>query len=211
MQVKQFVFNPLQVNSYLLYSGEDAVLIDPAMMGDQEKKEIKEFVRENSLNLTKVLYTHGHMDHVSGSAWLKSTFGAKIYGSKKDDMLLSTAVEHGKAFGLQVEKPAEIDENITEGTEIEVGEESIECIPVPGHSPGGFSFVHHESASVFCGDSVFAGSIGRTDLPGGDYDILLRSIKEKILKLPAHYKLFPGHGESTSIEEELKTNPFFGI
>ncbi|MFW5767728.1 MAG: MBL fold metallo-hydrolase [Bacteroidota bacterium] len=210
MLIKMFTFNPFQVNTCILsdQSG-NAIVIDPAMMDSSEQEEFRNFVESNNLQLKAMLFTHGHVDHIAGSAWVEREFGISPQGHRDDIPLLQTAEAHARSFGLEIEKPAELKHFLSHGDSLRTGNINLEIRHVPGHSPGGLAFIVHDEKIVFCGDSLFAGSIGRTDLPGGNYDQLILSVREQLLSLPDEYQLISGHGPASSIGHEAKNNPFF--
>ncbi len=209
MHIKRFVFNPFQVNTYLLSDNDgNALVIDPAMMDEHENTQFTSWLKEHKLQLNRMLLTHGHVDHISGTAFLKSQFEIPAEGHNADAFLLASAESHARSFGLETIPPAPLEKNVTDGQKISCGTIELEARHVPGHSPGSLAFIHHESKSVFCGDALFAGSIGRTDLPQGDYDQLIASIKTTLLSLADEYTVYPGHGPESSIGAEKMTNPF---
>ncbi len=209
MQIKTFVFNPFQVNTYLIYDNKKkAILIDPAMMSSVERYEFKEYVEKHQIKLNKVLFTHGHIDHIAGSAWIKKEFGLSPAAHPADDFLINTAEAHAQSFGIEIEHPAAVSKKIEHGDTIQSSNITLHCRLVPGHSRGSIAFLNNESRSVFNGDTLFAGSIGRTDLPGGNYDELIHSIKEQLMSLTPDFTLYPGHGPKSSIANEMADNPF---
>lgn len=209
MQIKRFVFNPFQVNSYLLFDEtKEAILIDAAMIDSQEENSFSDFVSKNNLDLKALLNTHGHMDHIAGTNWIKQEYNISPQGHESDDILISSAEEHAKSFRLNITKPENIKQHLTENSTIFFGKQKLEIRHIPGHSLGGLAFIHHESKSIFCGDSLFQNSIGRTDLPGGNYEELISAIKEQLLTLPNDYTLYPGHGPESNIGYEKSNNPF---
>ena len=165
------------------------------------------FVELMDLQPEVVLVTHGHFDHVGAVAALKKKTGAKIYLHEQDVNKLSTARRQGLMFGLSVPDPPPPDILVADGDLITYEEEAFRVAHTPGHTPGCVSYIMKKMA--FVGDLIFAGSIGRTDLPGGDYDALIRAVREKIFVLPEETVLYPGHGPPTTVGHEKKTNPFF--
>jgi hydroxyacylglutathione hydrolase len=209
MQIKRFVFNPFQVNSYLLFDEtNEAILIDAAMMDASEMKIFDTFLRDKNLMLKALYNTHGHMDHIAGTKWIKEQYMIHPQGHPADNELISTAQAHAKAFGFFIEKPEPVREYLADGQILHFGNQEIEVRHIPGHSPGGLAFVHHKQKLIFSGDSLFQSSIGRTDLPGGNMDTLIIAIKTKLFSLDTDYTVFPGHGPETSIKQELEENPY---
>jgi glyoxylase-like metal-dependent hydrolase (beta-lactamase superfamily II) len=190
----------------------EAALIDP---GD-EVEELLAIVSRRRLAVKHILLTHAHVDHVSGVARARSGLGASVYLHPDDRFLYDAALDQAKFFGLFVEAPPPIDRFYTDHPEIVFGRYTIHVRHTPGHSPGGVC-LHvagppETSGAVppklFVGDTLFAGSIGRTDLPGGDYDTLIRSIREVLFPMGDEAEVYPGHGPKTTIGEERRTNPF---
>ncbi len=209
MHVKTFIFNPFQVNTYLIYDDNNTgLVIDPGMMHTEEQNEFKTYIETHGIKLNKVLLTHGHIDHIAGTAWIKKEYGLSPTADAADNFLINAAEMHAEAFCIQIDTPASVKNKLKHGDTIEVGNIKLQCRLVPGHSPGSTAFVDHESKSIFSGDALFAGSIGRTDLPGGDYDTLIHSIQEQLISLPPDYTIYPGHGPKSSVQHEKANNPF---
>lgn len=209
MQIQAFTFNPFSENTYVLYdeTGE-AVLLDPGCAFPEEEKELVEFIAEKKLTVKKILLTHAHIDHILGCRFISKTFGAGIYMHKEDLFLLQRATDIGQMYGVPIAVPPAPEAFLNQGDVFCFGNSHLEVRFTPGHSPGSISFIHHESCSVFSGDVLFSGSIGRTDLPGGSMDVLLNSICAQLLSLPDAYKIFSGHGPVTDIGMEKRQNPF---
>lgn len=204
MNFETFVVGPLQVNCYLLYDEEgNALVIDAGDNG----AEILERVNALGLKLKMVISTHGHFDHVGANGYLKEKTGAKLLIHEGDRNLLKYAPQAAASFGLSVQEPPEADEYISDGQMIECGSIRLKVVHTPGHSPGGVSLLAEHI--LFTGDTLFAGSIGRTDLPSGVHEQLLKSIREKLFPLGDTIEVQPGHGPSTSIGHEKRFNPFF--
>lgn len=209
MNVKTFICNPFQVNSYLVYDQEGkSVLIDPAFADDKEKDDVKAFLSGNNLQLDKVWLTHGHVDHVMGANFVKEEWGLTPQMNKQDLFLLEQAEEFAALFNLSVQKPPVPD---LFGEEMEMQSWNgfvVDFIHVPGHSPGSIGYFFKEEKILFAGDALFRQGIGRTDLPGGDYHTLINSIKDKLMVLPGETVIYSGHGPSSTIDEEKQSNPF---
>lgn len=205
MKVRCIAVGPLQVNCYLAACERtgDAVAIDP---GD-EAPLIVEAIDRGGFTLRHVLLTHCHADHVGGINGLVEKHPAPIAMHEADRSMLDSAVEHGRLFGLQIEAPPPPDNYLVEGDLVKFGEESLKVLHTPGHSPGGICFLG--AAEIFVGDTLFAGSIGRFDFPGGSYETLIEGISSKILTLPEDVIVYPGHGPATNVGQEKRTNPFF--
>lgn len=210
MKIEIFVNNPWQENTFLLYdeTGE-AILIDCGCIRDTEKEKILSFLEANDLKLVKLINTHLHIDHVFGVQFIKDRFGFSTCANKADEYLLAEAPSYSQALGMQkIEQPPAIEEHIGDGDIIRFGNTKLLALHTPGHSPGGMCYYSEEDMVVFVGDTLFSGSIGRTDLPGGSMKDLISGIKSKLLVLPGKVKVYTGHGPSTSIEYEKHHNPF---
>jgi glyoxylase-like metal-dependent hydrolase (beta-lactamase superfamily II) len=200
----RLVVGPLQVNCFILADEKtkEAVVIDP---GD-DAQEILKIIQDKSLKVKYIVITHGHFDHVGANKALKDATGAELLIHEGDAPVMASASQHSQAFGLNTQSSPRADRYVKHGDIINAGEVSLQVLHTPGHSPGGISLL--DQGMVFTGDSLFAGSIGRTDLPGGDLMTLIRSIKTNLMSLPDDTKVFCGHGPATTIGEERKENPF---
>jgi glyoxylase-like metal-dependent hydrolase (beta-lactamase superfamily II) len=210
MTIKTFTFNPFQENTYIIHDEtKEAVIIDAGCFSDAEKRVLKNYIEENKLKLKRVINTHLHIDHQFGNKFVFDTFGITPEASADDTFLLENIVNQTRSFGLHLEEAAQaLGGYIKDNQEIKVGNVTLTALSVPGHSPGGIAFYSKKEGVLFSGDVLFQGSIGRTDLPGGNYSTLIRSIKERILPLPDSTVVYTGHGTSTTIGEEKKNNPF---
>lgn len=198
---------PLEVNCYIVTDGhsEEAVVIDPGGDGDR----IEELLRGKGLRPVALVDTHGHFDHIGGNAYLMSAFPGIDLCLHGDDLpYLRAAREHADYWNMPFEDSPEPTRLLHGGELVRAGSLELEVIHTPGHSPGGISL--HIPGHVFTGDALFSGSIGRTDLPGGDYARLVSSIREGILVLPGDTVVHPGHGPETTVREETLHNPFLG-
>ncbi len=205
MRICTFALGPLETNCYLLHSDTEAVAIDPG--GDPAT--VLSYLEKRSLKLTHILNTHFHFDHVLGNAALSEATGAPIMASKADAYLLRGEFGSGGSFGLPPVPPFEY-QPLEEGRVTLLGQ-SCSMLHTPGHTLGSLSFYWPSSSALFAGDVLFYRSIGRTDLPGGDSDTLRSSIQEKLFLLPPSTVVYPGHGPSTTIEDERRSNPYFGL
>lgn len=210
IQIKTFIFNPFQENTYLLYDEtKEAVVIDPGCYNNQEEDELVSFINDNELKLVRLLNTHCHIDHVLGNRFVKEKFNLQLEANKEDEILAKNAKSHGATFGIQMQEEApDIDVYLNEGDQIKFGNSTLEIVHVPGHSPGSIVFYNKNEQFMIVGDVLFNDSIGRTDLPGGNYDLLASGIKGKLFPLGDDMKVFPGHGTYTTIGKERRTNPF---
>jgi len=210
MTIKTFIFNPIQENSYLVYDETlEAVVIDAGCISKVEKRALKQYMEDNNLTLKRVLNTHLHFDHQFGNRFLFETFGIKPEAGKEDEYLLENVIAQTRSFGLDVDEEAQpLGGYIIENHEIKFGNSSFTAFHVPGHSPGSMAYYAEKDGVLFAGDVLFRGSIGRTDLPGGDYATLIQSITQKLLPLPDSTVVYSGHGPQTTIGFEKKNNPF---
>lgn len=204
MDVRTVPVGPFQANCYLVRSGDDVIVVDPGA----EPERLAALLDAWGQTPRAVVLTHAHVDHVGGVAGLVDRFGCPVYLHAADLPLYERAPEHGAMFGVRVEAPPPPDNWLEHGQALAFGALALEVRHAPGHSPGGVVLVAESEA--FVGDCVFAGSIGRTDLPGGDTETLLRSIQEQILTLPPATILYSGHGPVTTVEAEAESNPFVG-
>ena len=210
MTIKIFTFNPFQENTYLLFDEtKEAVLIDAGCITETEKLTLKRFIDENGLTLKRLINTHLHLDHQFGNKFVADTFGLLPEANQQDEFLLANVVEQARSFGFSVEEEAQaLGAYINEDDEIKFGNCSLKAIHVPGHSPGSLAFYSEKEGVVFAGDVLFRNSIGRTDLPYGDYATLILSITKKLLPLPDSTVVYCGHGPSTTIGSEKNSNQY---
>jgi len=203
--VEHLVVGPLQSNCYVVgdESSGEAVIIDPGDDGDM----ILAAVRRRQWKVVAILNTHAHFDHTGANGTVVGETGAPLMIPKGDAGHLDQAHLAANLYGLTVERSPGADRILDEGDVIRIGDEEIRVLSTPGHTAGGASFL--TSAGIFTGDALFAGSIGRTDLPGGDYETLIGSIRENILSLPDNTPVYPGHGPATSVGRERTENLFF--
>ncbi|MEI7484605.1 MAG: MBL fold metallo-hydrolase [Ignavibacteriota bacterium] len=211
MKIKTFTVNPFQMNSYLYYceNTKEGVIIDPGYETKYEQDDLLEHINGNNIRINYILMTHGHIDHILGNGFAVDNFAVPSYLHKDDLFLYERGVEQAVLYGVQIPPLPEIKDFIDERLKIKVGNNELNFIHTPGHSPGGVCIVDHSERVVFCGDVVFQSSIGRTDLPGGDYETLISSINVNLFsKCSDEYKLYPGHMDSTTVGEEKKSNPY---
>jgi len=205
VQVHTLVVGRLQTNCYILASKGEALVVDP---GD-EATRILRYVNDLKAKLKTIVATHTHFDHVLGVTELKTQTGAPFMIHRDDLEILEAMQERGRMFfGLKVPAPPKVDNFLRDGDSLKFGDEILKVLHTPGHSPGSISLVG--DGYVITGDALFNQSIGRTDLPGGDFDTLINSIKSKLFALPDDTMVYPGHGPETSIGDEKLANPFVG-
>ena len=209
-QMKIFVFNPFQENTFLLYDEtKECVIIDAGCNEEHEFQQVDNFLQENNLKLMYIINTHCHIDHIMGNSYLVKKYGVESIAHKYDMPLLERSNDMAMAFGFNVQQPPVPNKFVQEGDEITFGNTNLKVIHVPGHSPGSIVLYNEHEKYLIAGDVLFSGGIGRADLPGGDYETLIKGIQEKLFSLNGDIVVYPGHGESTSIEKERTSNPFF--
>ena len=210
MHISVSAVAPFFKNGYLVTCERtrEAVLIDP---GD-EVDELLEAARDLRANVTQILLTHAHLDHVTGVARAKSALKVPVWLHKDDLFLYERTVDQGRMFGIAVEQPPPVDRFYQPGEVVRFGDYQVDVLPTPGHCPGGVCLAigraDSEERELFVGDTLFSGSIGRTDLPGGDLDTLLASIRNVLFAFPDDTLVHSGHGPDTTIGVERRTNPF---
>jgi len=209
VKIEKFVVNPLGENSLVLSdeSGE-CIFIDPGFYYEEEHEEIRNYIRENQLTPVKIVNTHCHFDHILGVDFIRNEYGIPFYAHSGDNFWVEKAKEQGRMFGFNIEEVQPIDHFLQEGDIIQFGNTELEVIHVPGHSPGHLVFYNRKESILIAGDVLFYGSIGRTDLVGGDHQTLIDGIKNKLFSLPDETKVYCGHGPETTLGFEKKTNPF---
>ncbi|MBX7124102.1 MAG: MBL fold metallo-hydrolase [Cyclobacteriaceae bacterium] len=212
LQLKSFTFNPFEENTYVVWDETGAAaIVDPGCYDASERAQLHQFVRQQELHITHLLNTHCHIDHVLGNAWVKKEYGVKLGIHAEDARTLRAVSTYASNYGFPAYEGAEPDYFLEENQPVAVGNTTWQVLFVPGHAPGHIAFFHAESRRVIGGDVLFRNSIGRTDLPGGDYETLLESIHQKLFTLPDEVTVFPGHGPSTTIGYEKVTNPYCAI
>lgn len=212
LYVKVFIFNPVQENTYVLYNeNNECFIIDPGCYYPEEKNELLSYINENNLTPKMLLNTHCHLDHVFGNKFVAETFGLKLHLHESEKNVLQMAPASGLMFNLPFDNYQGGLIILKDGDSIFLGDDELEIIHAPGHSPGSICFYCRKQNFIIGGDVLFNRSIGRTDIPGGDYEILIKSIEDKIFLLPLETKIYSGHGEETTIKDEKKYNPFVGI
>ena len=211
MNATMMTVNPFGENMYFLWdeASLEAVVIDPGMMREDECKMVTDFIAEHHLKVLHVLLTHLHLDHACAARWLADKTGADVCGCALDAPLGLDMPQQVAHFHLKFEsEPLKLDRELANGDTLQLGDETIHVLHVPGHSPGGLAFYLPDSALLIAGDTIFNGSVGRTDLFGGDMAQLLNSIREKIYTLPDETVIASGHGPTTTVADEKRFNPF---
>jgi glyoxylase-like metal-dependent hydrolase (beta-lactamase superfamily II) len=209
LTVKSFVFSPLQENTYVLFNQKDACcLIDPGCYFGNERLALREYVEQQGLTPVLLLNTHCHLDHVFGNKFVYDTWDLPLHLHEKEKPVLEVAVEMGLAWELPFENYRGELNFLTPGQRVTLGDDQLDVLFLPGHSPGSVGFYCKRQGFLIGGDVLFREGIGRTDLPGGDHATLLRSIREQLWLLPDKTVVYPGHGEPTTIGWEKAHNPF---
>ncbi len=212
MPIKAFTFNPLGENTYILWdeSTKAAAIIDAGMYDRNECHQISEFISQNQLNLQFLLGTHAHIDHIFGNWYIKQEFPDVPYLLHEEDVKMIQRSETMAALWNLNYTPSPLpDRYVNHGDTVDIGNITLKVRFVPGHAPGHVIFINEAENFAVVGDCVFQGSIGRTDLPGGNHELLLDKIRTEIFTLPEDMELFSGHGPSTTVGREINTNPFF--
>ncbi|MEN8157876.1 MAG: MBL fold metallo-hydrolase [Bacteroidota bacterium] len=209
IRTEAITFNDFQVNTYLVWdeTGE-CLVVDPAFYSVEEQQQLAAFITGKGLTIAGQVNTHCHVDHILGVRFMKTKYGSAFRAHAEESKAAANVSLMGDLFGWSVEPLEDIDEFIRDNQTIGVGNRSLQCIHVPGHSAGSLAFYSAEGGFVITGDALFQGSIGRTDLPGGDYDTLIASIRDRLLVLPPETVVYPGHGPSSTIGGEIAENPF---
>jgi len=209
MNIKKFTFNPVSVNAVVLWDETlECVIIDPACFYPHEEQQLKSFIETNHLKPVKLLNTHGHFDHLMGNGFVEKTWGLKSEIHEEDNYLVQQAGNQSLMFGIPMPKPPVAGRFIEEGEVITFGNSTLKVIFVPGHSPGSVAFYSEADKLLIGGDILFFGSVGRTDLPGGNHEQLISGILEKLMVLPPEVTVYCGHGPETNIGAEKMNNPF---
>ncbi len=208
-QIKVLTFNPVQENTYLLYNEyNECIIIDPGCYFDEEKVALKSFIEKNHLQPKMLLNTHCHLDHVFGNKYIAEEYKLTLQIHKKEEELLQIAPSSGLMFNLPFDNYKGELIFLNEGDIVSLRNDQLQVIHAPGHSPGSICFYCEKQKFIIGGDVLFQNSIGRTDLPYGSHEDLIRNIKEKLFKLPEDVTVYSGHGMETTIGEEIKLNPY---
>jgi hydroxyacylglutathione hydrolase len=212
LKVQSFVFNPFQENTYVLFDEtHECIIIDPGCSDDDENNVLKFFIEKNNLTVKLLLNTHCHVDHVLGNYYVKEKYNVRFLMHEADLPVLKAVKVYAPNYGFSQYSEAEPDGFLKEGNIVQFGNQTLKVLFVPGHAPGHIAFYDEVNQIVIAGDVLFYNSIGRTDLPGGNYDQLIDSIHRKLFTLPDDVTVYPGHGPETTIGIEKKTNPFCAL
>jgi hydroxyacylglutathione hydrolase len=209
LYLKSFCFNPFQQNTYLVYTDTgNAWIIDPGNRSALENQELKSFIDGKKLKLSRLLLTHGHIDHVLGNKFIFDTYGLLPEMHAEDLFFIERMPQSAAMYGINCDPSPLPQHFINAGEQIKIDQYVFEILYTPGHSPGSVSFYNSENKLVIAGDVLFRGSIGRSDLPKGNHETLIRSIREKLLVLGDDIKVYNGHGQATTTGYEKLNNPF---
>jgi hydroxyacylglutathione hydrolase len=212
MEIFKLVFSPIEVNTFILADrSKDCAIIDCGCYDRSEFEELVLFIESKKLNPVLLLNTHCHLDHIFGNRFILEKYNLKTLSSKEEEINRKNAVQHASLFGLSMNEPPESGGFINDRQVITFGSTELIALHVPGHTAGSMAFYSEKDGCVFTGDALFAGSIGRTDLEGGDYDTLMNSIMGRLFVLPPSTVVYAGHGSQTTIEKERMTNPYFSL
>lgn len=213
MKIERLTFNMFEENTYIVYDDatKECAVVDPGCYSKAERETLASRIAQLGLRPKLVINTHCHSDHILGVNFLKEKYGITFAANSADQYLLDDANKYAAAWGWTLDGKIAIDVDCNDGKEFRIGNATLKCASTPGHTPGGQVIYSEDDKFIITGDTLFRGTIGRTDLPGGDYDALIASIQNVVMRFDSLYEVYPGHGESTSIGEEAGKNPFIGI
>lgn len=207
--IQSFAFGPFQENTYVLSDEtKECIIIDPGCYDDKNRNELTAFIESKQLKPVRLINTHCHLDHVFGNGFVADKYNLKLEINKKDLPVLDSYMPTAKMYNLDAQPSPQPSSFLDEGDVVAFGSSSLEIVFTPGHSPGSITFYNTAQKFMIVGDVLFQGSIGRTDLPGGDMDTLIASIKNKLLPFEDDYVVYNGHGPATTIGNEKRMNPF---
>jgi glyoxylase-like metal-dependent hydrolase (beta-lactamase superfamily II) len=209
LKIEKFVVNPLGENSYVMYDEtRECIFIDPGFYYEEEFQEIRDFIAENNLTPVKIVNTHCHFDHIMGVEFIRNEYGIPFEAHADDAFWVERVVDQGRMFGFEINPVNPFDSFLTENEKVKFGNTDLQVFHIPGHSLGHVCLYNSDAGVLVAGDVLFYGSIGRTDLPGGDYQTLISNIKNKLFALPDETVVYCGHGPETKLGFEKRTNPF---
>ncbi|CCH55534.1 beta-lactamase domain protein [Fibrisoma limi BUZ 3] len=208
--IQVFEFSPFSENTYVVADDTtgEAVVIDPGCYDQSEKETLSRFIDEQKLTVKYLLLTHAHLDHVFGCAYVKRKYGVKLYLHEQDMVIFNDVPTRCALYGLRGYEPTDVDAFLKEGDQFRFGNITLDVVFVPGHAPGHVAFINHAERYVIGGDTLFRGSVGRTDFPYSNHADLMNSIRTQLYTLPDDYTVYPGHMEPTTVGHEKQTNPF---
>lgn len=210
IKIATLAFNPFGENTYIIFDSttKQCIIVDAGCCNEKEQQTLVSFIDKNELRPILALNTHAHIDHVCGVEFVKSKWGVEFALHAQDLPLLEAVPSYAQSMGFRVDTVPVVEVDLSDGMELKLGQSTIRIIHTPGHTPGHVSVYLPEEKTLLTGDTLFKESIGRTDLPGGDYPTLMRSIFEKIVPLGGDTTVFPGHGPKTDLAHEMMYNPF---
>ncbi len=209
MNIAKLVFNPIHENTYVLWDDTlECVVVDPGMANEVEDAALDTFIEEHGLKPVAAVNTHGHFDHLLGAQHVQEKYGVPFLMSGKDAFLLEAYPAGSQIYGIPMRPMPTLDTDLDATPEVCFGNTTLRVIPTPGHTPGHISLYEPEAKILFTGDTLFHESIGRTDLPGGDYSWIMASILDNLLPLGDEVKVYPGHGPNTTLGHESLHNPY---
>lgn len=212
IKIKSFEFNAFAENTYVVYDEtNEALIIDPGCYENSEREQLRHFIGSNNLKISKLVNTHCHIDHCLGNSFVKETFNTPLVLHRDEEEILRSVIAYASVYGFNNYQPAEPDEYVSHGDSIAFGNSKLKVLSVPGHSPGHIALINTDDKICISGDVLFKDSIGRTDLPGGNFDTLITSIQHQLFNLPDDTIVYSGHGPATTIGEEKVSNPFCRI
>lgn len=211
MDIQTFTFNPFQENTYVVSSQSEAIIIDPGNSDKRETSELDQYISDKRLSVKYLLNTHCHIDHVLGNYHVKEKYKVPFMIHANDLPVLRAVKSYAPNYGFPMYSECLPDSFIKEGDEVLVGDTKAKILFVPGHAPGHIAFYFEKEMTIISGDVLFLSSIGRTDLPGGDFDTLIDSIHQKLFTLPDDVTVYSGHGPTTTIGREKVSNPFCAL
>ncbi len=212
IHVKSFVFNPFMENTYVLYDDTgEAILVDPGCYEEYEQEMLAAFIEEQGLKVVDLINTHGHIDHVLGNYFVSRKYGLKLRMHELDLPVLKAVEAYAPSYGFNAYQPIEPDSYLEEGDVVRFGNTAMDVLFLPGHAPGHIGLLNKDEKLLVSGDVLFRESVGRTDLPGGDHNTLLDSIREKLFTMDDEIVVYCGHGPETTLGHEKRYNPFCAI
>jgi len=212
LSIQGFEFNPFSENTYVLFDEtKEAMIVDAGCYEPEEEKELSDFIADNELNVKAIINTHSHIDHILGTYYVKDKYKVPLMIHRLDESTLRMGKISAQMYGMKRYTDVTADSYISEDEPVTFGNQSLQVLFLPGHAPGHVGFYHAMQKLLIGGDVLFMRSIGRTDLPGGNYDTLIESIHKKIFTLPNDVVVYPGHGPTTTVGEEKVENPFCAL
>lgn len=208
MEIKSFVFNAFEENTYVIHNKQESIIIDPGCVEPHEHAQLDNYLDSIGFAPTMILCTHCHIDHVLGAAYLKRKYQIPLWIPEGEGEVLKAVEIMAAHWGIHNYEPVEADELISQNDKIPLGNEMLEIRFAPGHSPGHFMYLHRDQKELIAGDVIFRESVGRADLPGGDFNTLEQSIRTQVYDLPEDVTIYPGHGPTTTVGYEMQNNPF---